>query len=304
MVTRPDSPLGYADELTTKDPLLRLAHRVLQVEHRALQGHLPRRGGRPTAEQIHQLRIAVRRIRVALRLFKALMPREAMELRAEFRWFGRALGDVRDLDVYAENLARGRDGAVDDRLPLIADLPAAREAALKHLEELLEAARFAALSTAFAKLADGEPSPGMVRRWKALRIADAVHDDVLKTVKRLLKLGRRIDAESAPEVLHRLRIRAKRLRYELEFYEDFYPSLRKLTRAAKKLQDTLGAYRDACLTADRLRGPAARRKTRRRAADPATEALVRAQLEQAAAARRRFASDWRRFEKAAARDWL
>jgi CHAD domain-containing protein len=303
MVTSPDSALGYADGLTTKDPLIQLARRVLQIEHRALQAYLPQHG-EPSAEQIHQLRIAVRRIRVALRLFKELMPSGAMELRAEFRWFGRALGDVRDLDVYAENLARGHDGAVDDRLPLVADLPAAREAARERLRELLETKRFDALSSAFAELVNREPSPGMLRRWKSLRIADAVRGDVRKAVKRLLKLGRRIDANSAPEALHRLRIRAKRLRYELEFYEDFYPSLRKLTRAAKRLQDTLGAYRDACLTADRLRGPAVPSEAGRGSADPATDAAVRAQIELAAAARQRFASDWRRFEKAAARDWL
>jgi CHAD domain-containing protein len=81
------------------------------------------------------------------------------KLRAEFRWFGRALGDVRDLDVYAENLARGHSDPVGGRLALAADLPAAREAALERLDDLLQTDRFAKLSSAFAKLANGEPSP-------------------------------------------------------------------------------------------------------------------------------------------------
>jgi CHAD domain-containing protein len=296
--------IEYASGLKAKDPLIQLAKRVLQLEQQALQDQLPQCGESPSPEQIHRLRITVRRIRVALRLFKELLPGDAAKLRAEFRWFGRVLGDVRDLDVYAENVARGHSDAVGGNLPLVADLPEARAAALERLDDLLQTDRFTELSSAFAKLVNGEPSRGMLRRWKSLRIADAADGDVRKSVKRLLKLGRRLDETSPPEALHRLRIRAKRLRYELEFYEDFFPSLRKLKRAAKQLQDTLGSYRDACLAADRLRARAPRRKTRRGPTDPAADALLRAQLEQAAAARRRFAGDWRRFEKAAARNWL
>jgi CHAD domain-containing protein len=127
-----------------------------------------------------------------------------------------------------------------------------------------------------------------------------VRGDLRESLKRVLKLGRKVDNDSPPEKLHRLRIRAKRLRYESEFYMDFYPQLRDLTKGTKHLQDLLGSYRDACNAADRLRALARRSKN-----SPNNKAalaqLIRAQNESAAEIRRRFPAAWRRFEKVAAR---
>ena len=307
MAKRPNSAqTGYAGGLTTKSPLLALAHNILRIEERALGANLPSDGRSPEPEQIHQLRIAVRRLRVALRLFKALLPRGAASLRTELRWFGRALGEVRDLDVYAQSLAAGGSDVQAIARPAqlgTGDVEQSRAAARARLSLVLESERFAGLSTALAELAAGAPSPSAMRRWKSLRIADAAHADVRKSIKRVLKLGRKIDADSPPDMLHRLRIRTKRLRYELDFYADIYPSLRQVAHAAKGIQDTLGDYRDACLAAERLRATHVRGRKRAATSAAADEAIA-AQLMQAAAARRAFGDHWQRFAKATARDSL
>ena len=147
--------------------------------------------------------------------------------------------------------------------------------------------------TAFAEFAASEPSSGVRRRWRSLQIRDAVHGDLRESLKRVLKLGRKVDNDSPPERLHKLRIRAKRLRYEGEFYMDFYPELRELTRGTKRLQDMLGAYRDACNAADRLRAlkPRYKQSSKTKAA---IAPLIRAQNESAAEVRRRFPKEWRR----------
>ena len=57
-------------------------------------------------EELHQLRVATRRLRAFLRAGRDLLDPEASEpLRAELRWLGSALGPVRDLDVLIEHLA-------------------------------------------------------------------------------------------------------------------------------------------------------------------------------------------------------
>jgi len=91
--------------LTPDSPMIALAYRCLQREHRALLRWQHQQGVAPTPASVHQTRIATRRMRVALRLFGALLPKTAAtRLAKDLRWFARALGSVRDLDVHAERL--------------------------------------------------------------------------------------------------------------------------------------------------------------------------------------------------------
>jgi CHAD domain-containing protein len=276
--------------------LLALAGNIFKREAEALREHVRPQTGIPDPEEIHQARIAVRRIRVALRAFRGFMPAHAGEFRPEFRWLGQVLGEARDLDVYAESLKASGAGTPAIRAKIEKGLERARTEAYAHLRSLLASDRFAKLTKAFAEFVDTEPPRGVQRRWRSLRIQDAVRGDLRESLKRVLKLGRKVDNDSPPEKLHRLRIRAKRLRYESEFYMDFYPQLKDLTKGTKHLQDLLGSYRDACNAADRLRALARKSKN---SAKTAIAPLIRAQNESAAEIRRRFPVAWRRFEKVA-----
>jgi CHAD domain-containing protein len=295
--------LRYTEGLTPKDSLSSLARNILRVEYEALRTHLPRRGASPTPIQIHELRIAARRIRVALRLFARLLPPDGARLREEISWFCRALGEVRDLDVYAEHVAAGRTAAAPAEPTwklLDRGLAKMRRTARADLVRLLAAERMRSLLVKFEEFVVREPDRGALRRWKSLRIGDAIRGDVHDGVKRMLKLGRTINAESPPEDLHRLRIRAKRLRYELEFYQAFRPSLHNLTRAAKRLQDALGTCRDLHLAEEQLRASAAALKI-----DAGDQPVIAAceQLEQRVTdlLNTRFPTAWRRFAAAAER---
>ena len=290
----------YADGLTPADPLLALAGNIFRREAASLSEHLRPHTEIPDPEEIHQARIAVRRLRVALRAFRGFMPAQTEEFRPEFSWLGQVLGEVRDLDVYAERLKANGAGTALIKTKIEKNLELARAEAYRHLRLLLSSHRFAKLTEGFADFVATEPPRGVQRRWRSLRIRDAVDGDLRESLKRVLKLGRKIDNDSAPDKLHKLRIRAKRLRYESEFYMDFYPELRDLTKGTKHLQDLLGSYRDACNAADRLH-----ELTRRSKDSPNIKAaiapLIRAQNESAAEVRRRFPAAWRRFEKVADR---
>jgi triphosphatase len=288
--------------LTARDPLLRLAREVLAQEFAALRQHLRADQSAPGADAIHQMRIAIRRIRVALRLFENFLPERTRHFRHEFRWIGRALGQVRDLDVYWQGLAGADDSLPPAAVPLEHRIAQARANARAALAAQLAAPRFALLLSDFDDFVHRALTPGTLRRWQSLRIDAAARSDLRKSLARVLALGRKIDSESTPQQLHRLRIRAKRLRYESEFYADLRPSAQKLARGAKALQDILGTYRDACHAVDLLRRDRAEFELGQDQMCAATIGeLIDAQCGHAAAARRAFAAAWRRFETRAAK---
>jgi len=72
--------------------------------------------------------------------------------------------------------------------------------------------------------------------------------------KKARKAAKRIDASSSPEDYHRLRKRARRLRYTLEPLADIYGEpVQRAIKRLKKLQDALGLHQDVVVAADLLR---------------------------------------------------
>ena len=84
------------------DPMIVFAYDCLRREFKELASHRPVEGKPPSIDDVHRMRIAMRRLRVALRLFRRMLPRDAKEFRKGLRAFARALSDTRDLDVHAD----------------------------------------------------------------------------------------------------------------------------------------------------------------------------------------------------------
>jgi CHAD domain-containing protein len=288
-----------APPCTPGEPFLLFAYRVLSRELETLAALRPAAGKTPGPDDIHQLRVAARRLRVALRLFRRMLPSRAVaRLRAELKWFARALGDVRDLDVYANNLhayaARVPAGQHEALDQYEMHLHGERAAARGRLAALFAEPRTAALfDTASTFLAHG-PSAGALRRWRSLSTRDGIRASVRKSLRRVRKRGSALTSTSRPSAFHEVRIRAKRLRYELEFFAEVYPALTPFAKATKALQETLGEHQDAATASERLRryGHGLGDRTR---LPPALDALRRAQLAHARDIRRSFGTVWRRF---------
>ena len=87
-----------------------LAILVLVRNAAAFDEHLPgaREGQDPV--HVHQMRVATRRIRAALRLFGDVLPADASSLNDELNWIAGQLGAARDLDVQVRRL---RDTAAE-----------------------------------------------------------------------------------------------------------------------------------------------------------------------------------------------
>src|SRR5436190_4272533 len=289
--------------LTPDSPMIALAYRCLRREHQALLRRQPQGGATPTPEDVHQSRIATRRMRVGLRLFDALLPKSVTtRLAKELRWFASTLGAVRDLDVHAEALREHLQAAGPDATQELGgyELALRREGLAERdaLHTLFSSDRYAALMATLAELLDGAPSPAALRRWRSFTIRAGAGRCLKRTRRQVVALGRELGSNAGAEDLHRLRIRAKRLRYALEFFLEPYPQLEPAAKATKALQDVLGAHQDAHTARRRVLAYTRAIRKRGVAASAPPGALSiwgSTQHRRAAQARRDLVLEWQRF---------
>lgn len=209
-------------------------------------------GGSGTPESVHQLRVALRRLRSAERFFAGWpgvpAPAAAEAVTALFR----ALGTTRDRDVLQGGLKREIDAALALLGEPALELPAAagaaswseRDAAAHGVLFIdLLAERLAATTAAPEPAADPSaevPPDATLRALAAARLQDW-HAQALRDAKRFDRLD--------DEARHRLRKRLKRLRYAVEFSAGLY-SRRAVERYLERLreaQERLGEFNDVCV---------------------------------------------------------
>ena len=200
-------------------------------------------------EDLHQLRVATRRLRAFLRAGRPMLDRAWSEpLRDEIGWLGRALGPARDLDVLVERL---RADAADVGAPvdgLLAALEAEQASARVVVVGALSSDRYLTL---LGRLDDVSEPPG---DGDAIPLRDIWRAEWKRTRKALSRL----DDASGDSDLHAGRIRVKRVRYAAELAaHELGKRGRTFVDAAKELQDVLGAHQDATVAEERIRAWAA-----------------------------------------------
>lgn len=208
-------------------------------------------------EAVHQMRVALRRLRSALALFNRAIPCDAFtRARAQAKRIASAMGPARDQDVLADLVAHGPAEALGMDQSFEALLKASarkRSAAYKSVEALIaapETSRFVLDVQAMIARRD----------WRASQegAADAEQGGAPsarafagKALDRLDRRARRRGknlAERAPEERHEARIALKNLRYGADFFAPLFArgrGARKFMRAIGDLQDALGAYNDS-----------------------------------------------------------
>ncbi|MFL5981433.1 MAG: CHAD domain-containing protein [Gaiellaceae bacterium] len=203
-------------------------------------------------EDLHEMRVATRRLRSAVALFEDVLPAEAGRQRPELAWLAQTVGDVRDLDVEIDGLNRWIDVA-----------PSGDLAGLARFRTLLETQRADARASLLQAL-DSPRYDRFVRRFGSMlrsrsgtrtgAARTAVPTLVLQRQRQVEKWLKRVQQEHEPEAYHRLRIAAKRFRYSLEFLAGVYPrETAAVVKRAVALQDVLGAYQDGRVATQRLR---------------------------------------------------
>jgi triphosphatase len=205
--------------------------------------------GRP--EAVHQMRIGLRRLRAAISLFDDVVAGEDLErIRVEFKWITRELGPARDFDVFGADVIEPLKVAHRDD-PRVAALSRAfeekRAAAYERVTEAVHSDRF---RQALLDLAAWIETGAWAMDDEAQRsVTELATKDLARLRKKIKKRGPRLRDLSATR-RHRLRIRAKRLRYATEFFASTFPGKKsgkrqeKSLEALRDLQDDLGALND------------------------------------------------------------
>ena len=211
-------------------------------------------------EQLHDMRVATRRLRAALALFAGVLPGNARRLRAELGWLADELGAVRDLDVQLERLDGWRDELPGEDAGALTDLARLlgreRDVARESLLRSLDSPRYDQLVTEFTldrPTRSGQgPGPTDAKRPRRRPPPSCPGSSWPVTVRPLIA-ARRARRSDDPDDFHRLRIRCKRLRYALEFVSEIYEGrTRGVVRRVVGLQDCLGLMQDAQVAAARL----------------------------------------------------
>lgn len=233
-----------------------VAFAVLRGQFEKYLAHEPgtRLGEDP--EELHDMRVATRRMRAAIKIFQSALPARAREFRDELKWIAGALGEVRDLDVQLERLETWvSEAAPEDREPLgalRAVLEERRARERKAMLRKLDSRRYTRFIGSFGAFLERGPS----RRSRGARvpILVAAPDLVRKPYRKVRKLGDPLTEESSGAEFHELRKKGKRLRYALEFLAPIYgESAGDLVKPLKTLQDVLGDHQDAEVAIAHLR---------------------------------------------------
>ncbi len=276
------------------------------------------------AEDVHQARVATRRLRSDLRTYAPLLDEGwAQDLRVELKWVAAALGDVRDADVLLERL---EVAAADlDRLDaeamggIVERLHVQRTAARSRLSEVLDDRRYAhlldrlveALGTSrldeIPAVPAGSPAALVPADAWLLPEADAAASDMLPALvrrpwKHLRDAVAAVHPDGPDEELHQARIRAKRCRYAAEVAAVAVGKpAKRLASAVADLQEVLGEHQDAVVAQDWLRATAPELTS--------AEALVAGQLVAgqraiADASRQSWRPIWERANRNKLRAWM
>jgi len=279
---------------------------ILRRYVRAFMAQDPRlRRGEP--DSVHQMRVAARRLRSALKTFAPLVDETwANSLREELAWVADSLGHARDGEVLLARLHGELDQLPAElvlgqtRARIDANVGGDLVAARANAAETLRTERYIALVD---RLVDAAWDPLTTRR--AEDAADEVLREAVKTSwQRLARKASVLSKRGASDDdWHEARIAAKQVRYAAEAVTPFFgkPAKRFAARA-EEIQELLGEHQDAVVAASTLR----RLATSPRAGSTAfTLGLMHARQQEAIAhTRKLFPAVWSEASKPSYRKWL
>ena len=237
------SPAGAPDlgptEIDTSMTTGEVAFAILRRHFATMLAHEPgvRLGEDP--EELHDMRVATRRLRAALKLYKKVLPRRAENYERDLRYFANALGEVRDLDVHLERLAG------ETLKEIVAALEQRRVEARRRMLEVLDSNRYERFVSSFTGTLRRGRSPGPTGP-----ILEEAPDLVLRRYRKVRKDVKALTEDSPPEDFHDLRKKGKRLRYALEPLRGIYGKpAERMVDLLKDVQDDLGDNQDLVVAA-------------------------------------------------------
>ncbi|MCX7800701.1 MAG: CHAD domain-containing protein [Fimbriimonadales bacterium] len=194
-------------------------------------------------EELHQMRVACRRLRTAVRLFAAWLPPETETLRTEAGWIGSVLGPVRDADVQTVHLDSAAEGWPEDVRAAAERLRGwivgRREQARSRMTEELRSDRWFAFENTVRAVAPLEPPAGCPP------VQQAGAEVIRRRYRAVRRRVRALEPGQEDALFHEARIAAKKARYAMEFLAPvFGPEAKACAKRLADLQDHLGLLQD------------------------------------------------------------
>jgi CHAD domain-containing protein len=247
-------------------------------------------------EDLHQMRVAVRRLRAMLRASRPLFDAKWVKgLRSELGWLGTALGEARDLDVLRGYLGseltslEGAKGKAGQRLLRRLDADRARSRGV--LRRVLDGRQYARLLT---RLKASLAAPQVASTGLSLRGSAAAE------FKKLRRAVKALSGHPSAEDLHEIRIKVKRARYAAELVgADAGGRGQRFIDQAKKIQDILGEHQDAVVLEEYLHEAIDSRE----AMHALQQQLLKRQRKRRKKTRAAFFEEWPRLERRGRKAW-
>lgn len=250
--------------LALADSMAEAARKTLLFHYHRMVRHEPGTRLGEDIEELHDMRVATRRMRAALQVFG---PHLDMNGLAPFlkglKRTGRALGAVRDLDVFWETVEEYLLSVPELQRPDLSPLHRVwgdeRESARQRMLTYLDGASYMRFKEEFGtylQYRDGCQPPVSMTDGRSLpqAVSDAVPVAVYERLALVRSYDRWITAPGVPlELFHQLRIACKGLRYTFEFFREILGDpVKHLIKEMKAQQDHLGALQDAVVASSVL----------------------------------------------------
>lgn len=231
---------------------------ILQANFEYAKSWIPVAYKREAIRGVHQTRVAFRRMRSAVSLFRKAIPREAtLEIATEMKWFASEFGPARDSDVFIDEALgdkeiKGIIGPASGEARMMELTQKKNDEAYIQVRAAIDSERFAAFDKKFLDwIANKGWREGLTDK-QVKRLDKPITGYATKVLnKRLAKiLAAGSDLSVLPdEELHELRIQCKKLRYAIEFFTSLYDAeeMADFTAKFKGVQRQLGIINDVAV---------------------------------------------------------
>ena len=206
---------------------------------------------------LHQMRVALRRLRAAMSLFSTVAGDDRAEaIKTELRWLAQELGPARDLDTLILEVIkpiRQQHGNEQGLVSIAKMFTRKRLKCYRQAQAAVQSARFRRLVLDTAEWVEAGPwstsEDALKRARSEIPIEIYAADQLSHRYRRIRRRGRRID-DLNPEQLHGLRIQVKKARYASDFFSGLYrgkksaKQCKKVKSSLMQLQNSLGRLND------------------------------------------------------------
>ena len=243
------------------DPMAEAGRKILRFHFAHMLAHEEGTRNGQDIEELHDMRVATRRMRAAFEVFGPYFRRKVVKKHLKrLRAAGRALGRMRDLDVSVEKAQRYLETLPEEERPgldpLLNTWGQERTTERDQLLAYLDSENYQRFKQEFNQFVStpGDGVPPITETVPTPNLVRHVVPVLIHTRLAALRAHEQIVTNASVEQLHALRIEFKRLRYAIEFFREVLGGeAREVIDEIKTLQDHLGDLNDANVACQSLR---------------------------------------------------